>query len=70
MEKFAELQKQLALFGLATDCSKRFNSLNRKIKELYELVQERGGQMDDGMLTKKNLGPVACAACEKDLINI
>jgi len=22
------------------------------------------------MLTKKNLGPIACASCEKDLINL
>ena len=25
---------------------------------------------DDGMLTKKPLGPIACATCEKDLINM
>lgn len=58
------------MFGLATDCSKRFNTLNRKIKELSENMRNGNGQMDDGMLTKKNLGPVACATCEKDLINM
>jgi hypothetical protein len=24
----------------------------------------------DGMLSKKNLGPIACASCEKDLVNM
>ena len=58
------------MFGLATDCSKRFNTLNRKIKELMEQVKNGNGREDDGMLTKKNLGPIACATCEKDLINM
>jgi len=32
------------MFGLATDCSKRFNTLNRKIKELLEMIRNGNGQ--------------------------
>ena len=31
------------MFGLATDCSKRFNTLNRKIKEVLEMVRNGNG---------------------------
>ena len=34
------------------------------------MVKNGNGHQDDGMLTKKNLGPIACATCEKDLINM
>ena len=33
-------------------------------------MHKRGPLDDDGMLTKKLLGPIACASCEKNLINI
>lgn len=29
-----------------------------------------GMHQHDGMLSKKNLGQIACASCEKDLINM
>lgn len=36
-----------------------------------ETGQGHGGmQQLDGMLSKKNLGPIACASCEKDLVNM
>lgn len=52
---------------------KRFALLNRKIKEVMEkldLGQGGRGTEDDAMFTKKPYGPVACASCEKGLINI
>jgi hypothetical protein len=51
---------------------KRFAQLSRKIKEILDILSKQGNQPneDDAMLTKKHLGPVACASCEKNLINI
>jgi len=51
---------------------KRFAQLSRKIKEILDILAKQGNQPneDDAMLTKKKLGPVACASCEKNLINI
>lgn len=50
--------------------TKRMASLSKRIKEIMESMANRGLQQDEGMLSKKNLGPIACASCEKDLINI
>lgn len=44
--------------------------MSRKIKEVLEVAKNGADKEDDGMLTKKNLGPIACATCEKDLINM
>jgi hypothetical protein len=51
---------------------KRFALLNKKIKDIYERLDSQGGRgtEDDAMFTKKPYGPVACASCEKGLINI
>ena len=51
---------------------KRFALLNKKIRELQEKLDLSGGRgtEDDAMFTKKPYGPVACASCEKGLINI
>ena len=51
---------------------KRFALLNKKIREISEKIDASGGRgtEDDAMFTKKPYGPVACASCEKGLINI
>lgn len=51
---------------------KRFAQINKKIKDLMDLMQKQGHaeNEEDAMFTKKNLGPMACASCEKNLINI
>lgn len=43
--------------------------INIKIKEIMENKGQGLCEMD-GMLSKKNLGPIACASCEKDLVNM
>ena len=53
------------------DLMKKFAAINKKIKELFDLLaNNKGGHEDDGMFTKKHLGPLNCAACDKDIVNI
>jgi len=53
------------------DLIKKFAGINKKIKELFELLSNKNvAQEDDGMFTKKHLGPINCAACDKDVINL
>lgn len=51
---------------------RRLAQLSKKIKEIMEELAKLGSRPteEDGMFTKKPFGPVACAACEKNLINI
>ena len=70
MQLINQLQKQMANAATKDELTKKFKSLDKRIKELIELITRKGIQDDDGMLTKKNLGPIACASCEKNLINI
>ena len=51
---------------------KRFAQLSKKIREIMELLAKKGDnpEEDDAMFTKKHIGPLACASCEKGLINI
>ena len=32
--------------------------------------RNNSNERDDGMLTKKHLGPIACASCEQNLVNL
>lgn len=55
------------------DMMKRFAQISKKIREIMEMMGQYNGERpedEDGMFTKKPYGPVACAACEKKLINI
>lgn len=50
---------------------RRFSQLSKKIREILDLLNRGGGEInEDGMFTKKQIGPVACAACEKNLVNL
>ena len=59
-------------FANKDETAKKFSQLSKKIRELFEILALQGQQDngETGMLTKKNLGPVACASCEKNLVNI
>ena len=57
------------------DIMKRFAAISKKIRDIMEILAKLGGgggkaDEEDAMFTKKPYGPVACAACEKNLINI
>ncbi len=64
------LTKQLAD---KNDTKKALKLLERQLKNLYDLFMSRGGgsdNEDDAMFTKKPLGGMSCASCEKDIINL
>jgi len=46
--------------------------LDKQLKNLYDLFmsQNKGDNEDDGMFTKKPLGGLSCASCEKNIINL
>lgn len=68
-QQIDEILQQMILFALKDDVNKRFSSITKKIREILEII-DKNATNDDGMLTKRNLGPIACATCEKDLINL
>lgn len=51
---------------------KRLAALAKKIKEIMELLGNRASTVneDDAMLSKRHLGPSACASCDKNLVNL
>ncbi len=65
------LTKQLAD---KNDTKKALKLLERQLKNLYDLFMSRGGggsdNEEDAMFTKKPLGGMSCASCEKDIINL
>lgn len=66
------LTKQLAD---KNDTKKALKLLERQLKNLYDLFMSRGVHSpheneDDAMFTKKPLGGMSCASCEKDIINL
>ena len=52
------------------DTSRKLNWLSRKVRELFDLVGSNTGANEDGMLTKRHIGPNACASCDKTLTNM
>ena len=48
---------------------RRFAAINKKIKEIMELLKNKQQDEYDAMLSKKHVN-MACASCEKDLINM
>lgn len=68
------LTKQLAD---KNDTKKALKLLEKQLKNLYDLFIQRSQQdgatnlnEDDAMFTKKPLGGMSCASCEKDIINL
>jgi hypothetical protein len=73
MDKLKDMINQLlANFANKEDVMKRFAQLSKKIREIMENLANRGGATneEDAMFSKKHLGPVACASCEKNLVNM
>ena len=61
-------------FADKSDTKKALKILERQLKNLYDLFMQKqgghGGNEDDAMFTKKPLGGVSCASCEKDVVNM
>ena len=62
------LVKQLAD---KNDTKKALKSLEKQLRNLYDLVMNRpGADEEDAMFAKKPLGGWSCASCEKNLVNM
>ena len=62
------LVKQLAD---KNDTKKALKSLEKQLRNLYDLVMNRpGAEEEDAMFAKKPLGGWSCASCEKNLVNM
>ena len=72
MDKLRDMIQQiLQQFANKDDVMKRFAQLSKKIREIMDLLARQGGPgEDDAMFSKKPYGPVACASCEKNLVNL
>ena len=73
LSRFQEmLQSVHDRFVTKEDFNRRLGILSKKIKELYDLLsgQNLNGSDETAMLSKKQIGPMACASCEKNLVNL
>jgi hypothetical protein len=75
MERLSELIRALTKqFADKNETKKALKLLERQLKNLYDLFMSKGGagneNEDDAMFTKKPLGGMSCASCEKDIINL
>jgi hypothetical protein len=74
MDKLRDMIQQiLNQFANKEDVMKRFAQLSKKIREIMELLARQGGNNDnteDAMFSKRHLGPLACASCEKNVVNM
>lgn len=74
MDKLRDMIQQiLNQFANKEDVMKRFAQLSKKIREIMELLARQGvdqGNVDDAMFSKRHLGPLACASCEKNVVNM
>jgi len=52
------------------ETTKRFSQLSKKVRDLIDMYARTQQGEDEGMFTKKNLGPINCASCEKNLYNL
>lgn len=66
------LNKLREMFAEKEPLRKKFLSIEKNIKNLYDLLMKSTNmpKEDDAMFTKKYVGPVNCASCEKGIINL
>lgn len=75
LDKINELLAQLDNRYADKDATrKKFNNLEKNIKKIFELIEKlkevQQEREDNAMFTKKPYGPVNCASCEKDIVNL
>lgn len=75
MERINEILDQLAKkFADKKDTKKALKLLEKQLKNLYDLFmssrQQHTENEEDAMFTKKPLGGMSCASCEKNIINM
>jgi len=72
-DKIGDIIKSLSKnFADKNETKKALKLLERQLKNLYDLFMSKGGNEhdEDAMFSKKPLGGLSCASCEKDLINM
>jgi hypothetical protein len=59
-------------FADKKDVAKKLAQIDSKINALLEMIlsQQNRENEDDAMFTKKPLGGVSCASCEKNIVNL
>jgi hypothetical protein len=73
MERLNDIVNALTKqFADKADTKKALKLLEKQIKNLYDLITSRkdAPDDDDGMFSKKPLGGLSCASCEKGLVNL
>lgn len=73
--RIADLLNQLSSqFADKDGTRKKIFNLEKNIKNLYDLMmaanENKGNVQEDAMFTRKPVGPVACASCEKGIVNL
>ena len=55
-----------------SECKKGFKALEKQLKNLFDIVITKIDDNDipDAMFSKKPLGPVSCASCQKKITNL
>jgi len=72
-EKISDIIRALSKnFADRNETKKALKQLERQLKNLYDLFMSKGGHEneEDAMFSKKPLGGLSCASCEKDLVNM
>lgn len=69
------LKKLIANFADRADTLKRLAALEKNVKSLFELIMAQGAggkreSEEDAMFTKKPLGGLSCASCERNITNL
>jgi len=76
MDRLNELMRTFdGMFADKEGTRKKFAALEKAINKLNDMmkhVQDRGNSIDndDAMLTKKSVGPMDCASCDKGIVNL
>lgn len=73
-ERLNEIVKAMTKqFADKAETKKALKIHERQLKNLYQLMMSKGGghgDEEDAMFSKKPLGGLSCASCEKDLVNM
>lgn len=73
-DRLNEIVKALTKqFADKAETKKALKLHERQLKNLYSLMMSKGGHgenEEDAMFSKKPLGGLSCASCEKDLVNM
>lgn len=74
MQRLQDMFDQLrSMFPEKEATKKKFAAIEKNIKNLYDMMiaaKTDRPEEESGMFTKKYVGPVNCASCEKGVVNL